>query len=371
MNCEEITSPLETNVAAVQPSPGTVSSARKAVPQECHDKSYLRALTPLFFWFTAYAATLWIAATASWYAAAVAAIANGVTMGILFVVGHDACHGSLSRSRTVNLLAGRLAFLPTLTPLSAWRLGHNKLHHGYTNLASHDYVWRPFSVEQFLEMPTWRRGLERFYRTSVIGFALYWIIEGWLCHLMVLSKTERKHLRDHTEWNMDRLLVAVFLTSLCLFCCAFASKAHPDASTTELVTRSVLMPIIAPQMVWSFVMGLLIYVHHTHPEIKWFATREEWSGFKGNVECTVHIELPGILNRIFLNIMEHSAHHVDPSIPMYHLPDAQEALETSFPDSVRVERLTVSYLRRLMATCQLYDFETQKWVPFSTAHVRP
>src|ERR1043165_1673462 len=41
-------------------------------------------------------------------------LALGLLNGLLFVVGHDACHQSLTPRRRLNQLIGRLAFLPSL-----------------------------------------------------------------------------------------------------------------------------------------------------------------------------------------------------------------------------------------------------------------
>src|SRR6202167_1238102 len=51
----------------------------------------------------------------------------------LFVIGHDACHGSYTPNKTLNKWIGRIAFLPSLTPYSLWEIGHNLAHHGFTN----------------------------------------------------------------------------------------------------------------------------------------------------------------------------------------------------------------------------------------------
>ena len=62
----------------------------------------------------------------------------------LFVIGHDACHGSYTPNKTLNGWIGRIAFLPSLTPYSLWEVGHNLAHHGFTNLKGRDYVWTPY-----------------------------------------------------------------------------------------------------------------------------------------------------------------------------------------------------------------------------------
>src|SRR2546425_93611 len=58
----------------------------------------------------------------------------GVMLAVLFVVGHDACHGSFTSRRWLNAAIGRVAFVPTMTPFSTWELSHNLTHHVYTNL---------------------------------------------------------------------------------------------------------------------------------------------------------------------------------------------------------------------------------------------
>lgn len=42
--------------------------------------------------------------------------ACGLLIGRLFILGHDACHQSLTRHRRLNRWLERLVFLPSLTP---------------------------------------------------------------------------------------------------------------------------------------------------------------------------------------------------------------------------------------------------------------
>ena len=59
-------------------------------------------------------------------------LAAGFVIGRLFIIGHDACHQSLTPHRELNKWIGRYAFLYSLTPYSLWDTGHNVVHHGYT-----------------------------------------------------------------------------------------------------------------------------------------------------------------------------------------------------------------------------------------------
>lgn len=87
-------------------------------------------------------------------------------IGRLFVLGHDACHGSLFGSRRTNAVVGRLLLLASWTAFTPWELAHNGLHHGFTNLKGRDDVWAPMSFDEYGRAPWWRQWLERVYRTA-------------------------------------------------------------------------------------------------------------------------------------------------------------------------------------------------------------
>ena len=50
------------------------------------------------------------------------------------------------------------------------------------------------------------------------------------------------------------------------------------------------------------------------------------------------------LNRLTNNILEHTAHHVDPRVPLYNLPEVQGQLEATYSEEIIVERLTPGYV---------------------------
>ena len=52
----------------------------------------------------------------AWWIRLLCGMAAGFVTGRLFIVGHDACHQSLTPHRRLNHWLGRIAFLPSLTP---------------------------------------------------------------------------------------------------------------------------------------------------------------------------------------------------------------------------------------------------------------
>src|SRR5262249_18333431 len=116
-------------------------------------------------------------------------LAAGFVIGRLFIIGHDACHQSLTPHRRLNHWLGRIAFLPSLTPYSLWEVGHNVVHHGYTNLKGFDFVWAPHTAQEFAALAPWRKALERVYRS---GWApgLYYLVEIWWKRMFFPSRSQ-------------------------------------------------------------------------------------------------------------------------------------------------------------------------------------
>src|ERR1044072_5701043 len=56
----------------------------------------------------------------AWWAKALMVIPGCIAIARLFVIGHDACHGSYTKYDWLNKVIGRIAFLPSLTPFSVW-----------------------------------------------------------------------------------------------------------------------------------------------------------------------------------------------------------------------------------------------------------
>jgi omega-6 fatty acid desaturase (delta-12 desaturase) len=71
------------------------------------------------------------------------------------------------------------------------------------------------------------------------------------------------------------------------------------------------------------------------------------------------------LERLMHNIMDHPAHHIDPTIPLYELPRSQRELGVSCPGHAVVIRWTPLDYFRSCAARKLYDFERHCWTDFA------
>jgi acyl-lipid omega-6 desaturase (Delta-12 desaturase) len=282
-----------------------------------------------------------------------AALAAGLAIARLFVLGHDACHQSLFANRIVNRWIGRLVFLPSLTPFSLWEVGHNLGHHVYTNLRGMDYVWTPLSKQEFDALPRWRQLAERYYRSGW-GYGAYYLVELWWKKLFFASRAQIANQRP--VFTADSLLALGF--GIAWIGVLIAAAITTQQSVVLLVATGFVVPFI----VWNTVMGAVIYFHHTHPLLAWYSDIDRWEAARDTSPNTMHIEFRGKLGRIVNNIMEHPAHHLDVRIPLYRLEAAQRALgDPHLPQ----QRFSFQLVRDCISYCKLYDYEASRWTDFA------
>jgi omega-6 fatty acid desaturase (delta-12 desaturase) len=273
----------------------------------------------------------------------------------LFVIGHDACHGSYTPRKRLNAWIGRLAFLPSLTPYSLWEVGHNLAHHGFTNLKGRDYVWTPFTREEFLRLPWLRRQMEKLYRSG-FGQGVYYMIEMWWKKLFFPTPEHVATRRRSFTW--DSVLVAAFGVLWISGLITWGLVSHRS------VASLLIFGFAIPFFVWNCLMGFVIYVQHTHPRVAWYERRDEWTANAGYATTTVHIKLKRPLDGLIHYILEHGAHHVNMGIPLYRLKDAQARLSATLDERLNSEVFTWRYYWNTVRRCKLYDFARHVWTDY-------
>lgn len=292
----------------------------------------------------------------AWWAKLFCGLAAGIAIGRLFIIGHDACHQSYTPHRRLNKVLGRLAMVPSLTPYSLWQAGHNVVHHGYTNLKGVDFVWAPLTKEEFQAMSPGRRVMERIYRSGW-GSCLYYLVEMWWLRMFFPNKKYIGTRRPEFLW--DSLFAAV--TAIVWIGGLVLAAALTDQSAWLLVGFGFLVPFL----VWNALIGFVVYVHHTHPVVQWHNDKKVWAKSAPFVSTTVHLIFPFGFGRLFHHIMEHTAHHVDMSIPLYKLKGAQQVLEETLPERIIVQRFSWRWYFDTARRCKLYDFGQHCWTDFA------
>jgi omega-6 fatty acid desaturase (delta-12 desaturase) len=280
----------------------------------------------------------------------------GFIIGRLFILGHDACHQSYTPHRRLNKVLGRIAFLPSLTPYSLWDIGHNLVHHGQTNLKGFDFVWAPLSVDEYHQLSPGRRLLERIYRS---GWApgLYYFVEMWWLRMYFPSKTYMGARRPAFFW--DSLLVTVFAVLW------IGSLVYAAFATGQSPWLTVGAGFVAPFVFWNFMIGFVVYAHHTHTSVAWYDNKVEWTRAQPFVTTTVHLIFRFKFGALMHHIMEHTAHHLDMGIPLYRLKDAQKFLEDHLPGRIIIQKFSWRWYFHTAKLCKLYDFKARRWLDFS------
>jgi len=312
---------------------------------------YLATLIPIFL-------------THSWWLKTALGYLNGLAIGMMFLVGHDACHMGLTPVGWLNRLLGRFVFLPSLHPYCGWEYSHNGLHHGMTNLKDIDPGYSPMTKAEFDALPRWRQWLERLYRTW-LGLALFYLIEIWGKSATFPSPEHRARMRNLRAFRWDRWMVAGYALLIIGLCAGFGAAIRPPGSSAVWAALGhVAVAWLWPFLIWNGTIGFITFQQHTHPEVRWFDNEQEWTFYETQVRGTVHIEFPLLLRLMFHNINEHTAHHINPRVPLYELKTAQDEVRRILTNDVRVliwrPWMTIDTLRR----CKLYDFRNHQWLDF-------
>lgn len=310
----------------------------------------------LLDWMLFVAAMAGVVLLPAWWMKLPVALAAGFVIGRLFIIGHDACHQSYTPHRRLNRWLGRIAFLPSLTPYSLWEVGHNVMHHGFTNLKGKDFVWQPLTPAQYAALPPARRLLERVYRS---GWApgLYYFIEMWWLRMLFPSK---RYMPARRALFVADGLLAVAAGAVWIALLVWAARA-----TGQSVWAMVALGFAVPFVFWNAMIGFVIYVHHTHTEVRWHEDKARWSASDPFVSTTVHLTFPLKIGGLLHHIMEHTAHHVDMSIPLYKLKQAQSILEAALPGRIIVQRFSWRWYVQTAKRCKLYDLAAERWTDFS------
>ena len=330
---------------------------KKHFPLNSRKRSNVTAVALLGFCVTLWGLTTWLIFVSPIYFSWIAILLNGLTVAMLFIVGHDAAHDNFFTSHRFNRVIGTLAFLPSLHPFSSWTRSHNLKHHAWTNLKGQDPAYAPYSFADYRALPLARRIGERMYR-SFLGLGLLYFMELYCKDMMFPARNHRP--ANHQAFLNDRRIVWLFLAIH--FAAAIAVSAWTERQYPVLFAAYAAL---GPFIVFNWLMGFVTFQHHTNPEIPWFDQEEEWAFFQCQVAGTTHIQFPRFLDFLFLNIFEHSAHHVDPQIPLYHLQSSQRALEVAYPGTIKIIIWSPAVLWRTLTRCKLYDYTEHQWLDFN------
>ncbi len=335
------------------------ATLKTLIPSSCRERHTAVGILYLAGTVLAYLATLApIVCLSSPWVRVLFALLNGIVIAALFVVGHDACHGALTPSVQWNYVIGQLSFLPSLHPFTSWNWGHNSMHHAWTNLRGHDPGYPPYSPDEFRRLGTWRRFQARLYRT-LLGLALLYLCTVWWPHIIAPGNELRARLDRVGAFGRERVSVLLYSTALI----AFASFVgiSKGLSPARAAIEALIWVFAVPFLVFNWLIGWSTFMHHSNPSVRWFDDQSAWHASQPQLASTVHVVFPRWIELALHDIMDHTAHHIDPNVPLYHLHEAQRELEHALGDRVIVRPFRYSDLRTALKTCRLYDYRAHAW----------
>ena len=270
----------------------------------------------------------YFASSNPWISVGCAIIASGFVVRT-FIIFHDCTHGSFFKSKKANDIVGNITGILTSFPYAKWRREH-LIHHATSG---------NLTVDEYLELPKFKRLAYRLYRNPLIMFGL-----GPLYLVLVLNRMNRKDAKRKERFNtyFTNLTVLLIFTTLVLL---FGWQAF-------LLVHGITMFIAGALGIWLF------YIQHTY-EDSYFEYDPEWDYVKAAVEGSSYYKLPKILQWITGNIGFHHVHHLAPRVPNYYLEEAHESvppLQKATTITIRTSLQSVRY--------KLYDPSQKKFVTF-------
>lgn len=348
-----------TSSTAPEATKGSLKPVLDVIPPEAYDNPTWKGMAYFLRDLVIYAAVVTgLILTNNPIALVVLWVLSAMVVSGLFVVGHDAAHGALFRSKRLNRVIGTISMLPSWHVYEGWVLGHNRIHHGYTVREGFDFVWHPYTPEQYAAMSPIAR-LRHRIEWSWMGAGAYYLREVWW-HKMIVGAPPSRWAR---AIRRDRVIVAAFviIASVALGWLALAMGGSL-LGAIWMIVKVLVIPFLA----FTFVIASFVHVHHIQPSIKWWK-RRDWNKWHGQMEGTTVLRARFGLNFFFHWIMVHLPHHVDMRIPMYNLELATDAIEEAFPGTVHDEPLRFMDFVRNTRACRLYDFDEQRWYTYRQA----
>lgn len=338
------------------------SAIKNSIREENYQNSTIRGLAYFFRDLIFFAACFTgLVLLDAWYYIVPLWLLSGLVISGLFVIGHDAAHGSLFENKRLAHWITQICFLPAMHPFSQWTYGHNRVHHGKTVEVGSDPVWHPTSPDEYRAMSWYGRLCHRFY-WSALGAGPYYMIEIWLKKLLL----DAEHQKVQGALR-DKCIVIGFgavVSAALLYFGGTSGELSPATFDWQAGAWMWLKVFAIPFLNWTYLSGTVVYLQHINEAIPW-KKPEDWSPSYGQLFATVNFHIPSFINFFIHNIFVHVPHHVQVRIPFYHLKPALEDIKAQYGEFVLESRTPVRDYFRTISKCKLFDPQSGRWLRYA------
>ncbi len=268
----------------------------------------------------------------------------------IFILQHDAGHGSFFRQRWANDLLGFVSGVLTLTPYGYWRYAHARHHATSGNLDKRGVgdIYT-MTTEEYLAATPWQRFSYRVYRNPFVMFLFGPVWVFMLSYRLPLGYGgDKPQVRASVWWtNLALAGLVAFVFS------AFGWKAF--------------LLVYLPVQYFAAMIGIfLFYVQHQFEDAYW-EHDPRWEYLKAAMEGSTYLKLPPLLKWLTGNVGLHHVHHLAPKIPNYRLQEAHDrvALLQVAPTVTLADAFKIAF-----ADLHLYDPEADRLVGFRDVAAR-
>ncbi len=259
----------------------------------------------------------------------------------IFIIFHDAGHGSFFKNRRWNEITGVLTGIITYTPYYAWRHAH-AVHHATASDLDHrgtGDIWT-LTYQEYQKLSRINKIAYRLYRNPLVIFVF-----GPVLEFVVLQR-----LPSFNHSKKGREVNSITYTNIALLLIFLGMSATIGMREFILVQLPIIW-MAASLGVWMF------YVQHQYEDMYW-EHHEDWDFERAALEGSSFYKLPRVLQWFTGNIGFHHIHHLSPRIPNYKLEAAHTENEI-----FQVEPMTLrSSLKSLRI--RLWDEDRSKMIGF-------
>ncbi|CEJ91503.1 hypothetical protein VHEMI07207 [[Torrubiella] hemipterigena] len=262
--------------------------------------------------------------------------AQGLVCTGIWILAHEAGHGSFSVHPRLNDFVGWALHSSLGVPYFSWKFSHHR-HHRFTSHMEKDMVFVPATKQDrkagihtlFLDPEI----VEDAPIVNLIQLIAHQLA-GWQMYMMFnISSGKDSKQRTEKSWLRQSHFEptsAVFRPSEALYIALadlglFLVGCGLYYASTLVGWAMVGWLYFVPYMWWNHWLIAITYLHHTHPDVHHYDA-ENWTYVKGAL-ATIDRDFGFIDKHIFHGIIGfHVIHHLFPRIPFYKAEEATEAI---------------------------------------------